>query len=97
MEKNFLKEKRAREKEESPDEIEKDILGQESLNIKKPKLEEIKTDNQKINSPQINEIKAQNDINNLEKLNQQRCIRRYTSQEIQKYQHLSCLFLLNKQ
>ena len=66
MEKNFLKEKRAREKEESPDEIEKDILGQESLNIKKPKLEEIKTDNQKINSPQINEIKAQNDINNLE-------------------------------
>ena len=29
MEKNFLKEKRAREKEESPDEIEKDILSSE--------------------------------------------------------------------
>ena len=66
MEKIFLKEKRAREKEESLEEIEQDMLGQESLSIKKPKLEEIKQDNQKIKSPKINKIKEQNNINNLE-------------------------------
>ncbi len=66
MKKDFLNEKRQREKEESLDNIEKEIKDQESLRWKKPKLEEINLEEYKMSTFNINETDSLNYINNLE-------------------------------
>ena len=77
MKKDLLNEKRQREKEESLDEIEKDMINQDSYQTKKPKLEDSKSENSKINSPiQINN---KDDKNNLDSIDISELVFNYNS------------------
>ena len=77
MKKDFLNEKRQRQKEESLDEIEKDMINQDSYQTKKPKLEDSKSENSKINSPiQINN---KDDKNNLDSIDISELVFNYNS------------------
>ena len=66
MNKDLLQEKRQREKGYSLEQIEKDIIGEESHNNKKAKLEESNLENIKINQIKLNEINISGNSNNLE-------------------------------
>ena len=65
MKKEFLNEKRQRDKEDLVDNIENEIKDEDSLKNKKPKLEEINFEDYKMNTTKINE----NEINSLNNTN----------------------------
>ena len=66
MNQDLLQEKRQREKGDTLEEIEKDIINNEFDIFKKAKLEDSSTKKSKINSPKIKEINLSQDANNLE-------------------------------
>ena len=66
MNQDLLQEKRQREKGDTLEEIEKDIINNEFDITKKAKLEDSSTKKSKINSLKINEINLSQDVNNLE-------------------------------
>ena len=66
MNQDLLQEKRKREKGDTLEEIEKDIINNEFDITKKAKLEDSSTKKSKINSLKINEINLSQDVNNLE-------------------------------
>ena len=66
MKNDFLNGKRQREKEESFEAIEKDMMGEESFKGKKPKLEEKQLENSEMSPPQKNQLNSLDSENNLE-------------------------------
>ena len=82
MKNDFLNGKRQREKEESFEAIEKDMIGQESYKGKKPKLEEKQSDNSQMASPQLNQLNLLNNENNLESKDISELVFNYNSTKI---------------
>ena len=68
MKKEFLNEKRQRDKEDLVDNIENEIKDEDSLKNKKPKLEEINFEDYKMNTTKINENET-NSLNNINNTN----------------------------